>query len=310
MSPAEASVDRKSRLVVTGGSGFIGAALVEALASAGYQVSAPGRAEGVDLDRPQYYKPFLETADTVVHLAAHNPPRLSADSSDEEAFRRINIEGTAALAHLSRLSGVRRFIFISSARVYGISEAQPYGEDATLLAEDSYGRSKAEAEAQLARVFADDPKSLVILRLPVVYAPGRGGVLRLIARFARNGWPLLSGFLGSEKSTLYLGNLIAAMERLLDRPDMHGTFNLTDGASIRFRDFARAVATENGRRLITVPMASEFVSALPRIGPAARHLAAPCVLDDSRFRTAAGWAPPTPPLEALLKSYGKASSEG
>ncbi len=278
------------RILVTGGSGFIGRMLVPALVVAGHQVYAPCRPDGVDLETPETYAPWLRACDVLIHLAAHNPSRLSTAALNRPRFTRINVEGTRAIARLARNAGITHFVFLSSVRVYGIStDDTPLGENAALSANDAYGRSKIVAEAALAEAFADRPRSLTILRPPVVYGPGRAGVLDLVARFVRNGWPLPSGFLEARKSVLSVENLADAIRHILDT-GVAGIFNVADEGTITLGEFADILARSVGQRVCRVPMVAGLLENLPFIGPPARHLAAPLVLDTGALRST-GWVP-------------------
>lgn len=178
-------------IVITGGTGFVGLALTEALERADRDVVLFGRepmpdrfvpllgnasfiagdiANGADLDR------LFDTVEpeAVVHLAAVTPDR-EAEMRDPAAVIAVNIGGTANLMRsLSRLASQPRVIIVSSVAVYG--EEPPawgtYREDESLPAPASlYGISKLAAEntaIRLAQLYGMD---LTIVRLGPVYGP-------------------------------------------------------------------------------------------------------------------------------------------
>lgn len=149
------------RVCVTGGAGFIGSHLVDALVAAGASVSVlddlstgreenlaavRGRArliEGSVLDA-HARRQALERVDIVFHLAAY----VSAPGSVREpmACHRVNTEGTLSLLESCRERGVRRVVFASSAAVYGDSEVSPKRESEPILPCSVYAQSKAAGE--------------------------------------------------------------------------------------------------------------------------------------------------------------------
>ncbi len=148
------------KVLVTGGAGFIGSHLVERLLMDGNDVvviddMSMGKRENLpEHDRLKVYEKnmmsiypvnhFFEGVDVVYHLAALTRPRESF-KNPEKTFL-INVDGTRSMLSLANLAGVRRFVYISSATVYGHAEL-PMRESMTDLQPISpYGKSKLEAE--------------------------------------------------------------------------------------------------------------------------------------------------------------------
>lgn len=300
------------RVLVTGATGFVGRVLVPALRAAGHDVVAPGRDDGVDLLAAESYRPFLEGADAVVHLAAFNPPRLSRAARDRVTLSRINVEAARSLARLARSAGVSRFIQLSSARVYGLADdAAPLPETAPLWADDPYGCSKIAAEAALADVFAEAPGTLLVLRAPVIYGPGRGGVFALVARFAQNGWPMPAGMFDQPKSVLHVETLADCIGRFIGRGGPSGIFNIADRETVTLAGFARRIAGAAGRGdPLFLRFPASVLYRLPTVGPAARHLARPLVLDVSALETTGQQIPARSTYEELCRSFAMTADLG
>lgn len=298
------------RILVTGASGFVGRVLAPALAAAGHAVVVPPRHEA-DLADPAGYRPFIEGADAVVHLAAYNPPRWRVRRGDRARFAALNVGATAALGRMALQAGVRSFVFLSSARVYGIQDMPFYREDIPPRPADPYGASKWQAEQGLHEIYAAASRQLLILRAPVIYGPGRGGVLGLVERFARYGLPFPAPYARVPKSVLHAGNLASALRTALERPvPLSDTFNICDGAPATLGDLGMAMAAHHGRRFHTVPLPrilAHYLAVLPVLGPAAAHLAAPCVLDCGRFAEATGWEAPVSTCDAVAFSFARRS---
>jgi dihydroflavonol-4-reductase len=173
------------RALVTGATGFVGAAVVRALLKAEWQVRVLARAgsdrsnlrelsvevrEG-DLNQPASLTPALEGCEALFHVAADY--RLGA--RDPEQLYRTNVEGTRAILTAARAAGVRRIVYTSSVATVGIPKDGTPGEETTPVALENmighYKRSKFLAE-EVAREAARDGASLVIVSPSTPVGPG------------------------------------------------------------------------------------------------------------------------------------------
>jgi nucleoside-diphosphate-sugar epimerase len=158
-------------VLVVGATGFVGRHLVPSLRRAGYDVRAASRGGGgeggvaLDVTDADSVRRAFDAAppNAVVHLAAiaHRPTGVSAAEHDA-----VNHQGTRAVLAAAREAGVSRFVFFSSASVYGdVGRRGPVAEDAELRPQGAYAASKSAAEA------AALAEGAVALRLPAIYAP-------------------------------------------------------------------------------------------------------------------------------------------
>lgn len=178
------------RALVTGGTGFVGSHLIEALRRRGDDITAlvrspakaaPLAAQGVrlvpgDLHAHDALRSALEAADVVYHLAG-----LVAARDDAE-FRRANEEGTANLVAAAAAAGRPRFVLVSSLAAGGPApRGQPLTGTEPPRPVTAYGRSKLAGE----EVVRASSLPWVILRPPMVYGPRDTEVLKLfkLARF-------------------------------------------------------------------------------------------------------------------------------
>jgi nucleoside-diphosphate-sugar epimerase len=156
-----------STVLVSGGGGFVGTVLTERLLGLGYAVkvfdtfwfgdflpSHPRLTKIVgDLRDPRAVGAALDGIDTVIQLAC-----LSNDPSSEldaELTKAINFDGCRDIIHAARRKGVRRFIYASSASVYGVRDEPEIVESMKLEPITLYSRYKAEIEDDLFSI--DDP---------------------------------------------------------------------------------------------------------------------------------------------------------
>jgi nucleoside-diphosphate-sugar epimerase len=297
-----------SRTLVTGATGFVGRTLVHRLLADGRAVRAavrrvsealPAEAETVtvdDIGPDTDWRAALAGVDAVVHLAARAHVLRDSSADAHARYRAVNTLGALRLAEAAATAGVRRFVFLSSARVHGDhTTGAPFTESSPLLAEDPYGRSKADAERGLAALGATGRLEPVILRPPLVYGPeARGNFARLVALVDR-GVPLPLGAVRNRRSLIFVGNLVDAVVRTLDHPAAAGeTFLLSDEEDLSTPELVRRVARALGKpaRLVPVP------PALLRLGGALAgrsddiaRLLDDLVVDRSKIRALLGWSP-------------------
>lgn len=290
-------------VLVTGGAGFIGSHVAEELLEAGHRVAvvdnlATGRAEhvpaGADLYRVDVTGPEAAQLiadlrpDAVVHLAAQ--VSVAAAVRDPAADLRTNVLGTLNLLEACRRAGVRRFVYASSAAVYGCPAQLPLTEDAPCRPLSPYGASKWAGEAYV-RLFGDLYQvEYTILRFANVYGPrqaiqGEGAVVPAF----------VLGMLGGEDGNRPTG------------PVIHGDGRQTRDF-VHVRDIARAhvlalaagsgaVINLGGGRAISVLELWHRLAAItgwdrpPRFGPPRPGDVPHSLLDTSRARALLGWQP-------------------
>ncbi len=228
-------------LAITGGTGFVGAHLIDLAADQGHAIRAltrrpqPSR-PGVEwipgaLDDADSLSRLVDGADAVIHVAGViNAPRRAG-------FAAGNIAGTEAMLAAARAGSVKRFIHVSSlaAREPGLSD---------------YGWSKRESEARVAQSRLD----WTIVRPPAVYGPGDRETFELF-RMAANGLVLLPP--AGRMSVIEVGDLARLLLTLaLDGTTGGRLFEPDDGRAGGWshRDFAEALGRAVGRRARALPL--------------------------------------------------------
>jgi nucleoside-diphosphate-sugar epimerase len=304
------STQAPSEVLVTGAAGKLGRAILDALAAEGRRTRAASRSPILALPRGATevrigeissatdWSAALAGAGAVVHCAA-------LTRSDEPAeFRRVNTEGTIALARQAAAAGVRRFVFISSLTVNGrSSKGRPFRPDDPPDPQTPYSFSKLEAERGL-RALAETGLEVAIIRPPRIVWPETGGNLALLARLVRKGMPLPFGLIDHNRRDNVSPESIISLVRLcLDHPAAAGeTFLVADDAPLSTRELLLRIGRQVGRRpkLLPVPRAllRLTVSVLPArmLGGMSRNemwdeLCGSLELDLSRTRDLLGWRP-------------------
>ena len=243
-----------SRILVTGGAGFVGRALVPAMVAAGHDVRAAVRrlpapfappVETViqgDLGADVDWRPLLADMDFVVHLAgiAHTGPGVA-----EAQYDRVNHLATAALADAARAAAIKRLVFVSTIRAQsGPTSARVLTEADEPRPTDPYGRSKLAAEQAVAR----SGVPFTVLRPVLVYGPGVKGNLRALARLAALPLPLPFGALTNQRSLVSIENLVAAIDHVLASDATNGeTYLVADPQPMSLAEIVTALRAGCGK---------------------------------------------------------------
>jgi len=293
------------RILVTGASGFVGTALCRELLARGHTVRAAVRRlvppSAVPSQLHQILVPdiaaefdrgaLVDGVGTVVHLAAI----AHRSNLDDGELRRVNRDAAVRLAEAAAGS-VRRFIFLSSVKVHGEdSGSGTYAEDGALDPQDSYGRSKLEAERALTETAARSGIELVIVRPPLVYGPEvKANFLRLLG-WIDSGLPLPFASVRNRRSLIYVGNLVDAIARLAEHPAARGPFLVGDSESVSTPELVSRIARVLGKpaRLLPAPLALLRVAGIiAGRRDEIRRLTGNLAIDSLRARRLLDWRPP------------------
>jgi nucleoside-diphosphate-sugar epimerase len=247
-----------SLIALTGGTGFVGGAVLRALLDRGIRVRALSRREGGipndrgieifygDLAGESGFEGFLEGADAVVHIAG----LIKARSREE--FDRVNVEGTRRLVEAAmRRRRPPRFLYMSS-----LAAREPHVSD--YAASKRAGERVVEEAAGLAH--------WQVLRPPAVYGPGDPVTRDLFRQFVRGRCPA-PGKGGGRFSLIYVGDLAAAVVALVEKDGIsNGRYELHDGKTEGYGwpELAEIAARVVGRpvRLLHFPRAVMTVAAV------------------------------------------------
>jgi nucleoside-diphosphate-sugar epimerase len=308
------------RVLVTGASGFVGGAVVRRLAAdvdvvvrAAVRQPSPGFAAPVEVATVPGlaltdWRDALASVDAVVHAAARVHLMHDVSSDPLADFRRVNVEGTRALALAAARAGVRRFVFISSIKVNGeeTESGHPYTALDTPRPVDAYGVSKAEAESALRQIAEDSGMEAVVIRPVLVYGPGVKANFRAMMRWVHRGVPLPLGAIHNQRSLVALDNLVDLVDRTLTHPGAaNQTFLVSDGEDLSTTELLRRTATAMGRRARLVPVPVPLLETAARAvgrGSLARRLFGSLTVDMKRTRQQLDWSPPLDVDSALEKT--------
>lgn len=278
------------RVLVTGGSGFIGRHAVAGLSHAGAQVRVvdlrPHPDPSVDIvvgdigDPEVLSEAFDGGVDSVVHLAAVTSVLRSVENPGGTFD--TNVAGTHAVLEAARAAGVGSLVFASTNAVTGPMEAPAIVETATLKPLTPYGATKAAAEMLMSAYTASYDVRCVCLRLTNVYGPGMQAKDSIVARLMRairlEREFEIYGDGRQVRDYVHVSDVIGAVRLALDRQDWSGPVVIGSGKSLSVLEVLDTVRSVTGASLDV------------RHGPA-RPGEMPAVIVDPSRALSSGWAP-------------------
>jgi UDP-glucose 4-epimerase len=292
------------RAILTGGAGFIGSNLVDALLARGDRVTviddlSTGKRENLegaigrgarlcvlDIRNVAELGTLIaeEAPDAIFHLAAQIDVRRSLTDPAWDAA--INVEGTINVLEAARLHGVARVVNSSTGgAIYGDAETIPSGEETPPLPEAAYGQSKLAAEGYLGLYERLYGLSSVTLRYGNVYGPrqdplGEAGVIAIFCGLLDSGGrPTIFGDGRQTRDYVYVSDVVAANLAAVDAP-VHGPINIGTGIETSVLELVAMLRELSGAEHFE----PEF--APPRLGELQRSC-----LDITRARETLGWTP-------------------
>jgi nucleoside-diphosphate-sugar epimerase len=240
------------KILVTGGTGFTGKALVRRLIDLGHDVVALDYKEGLRTQELRDWgaevilgsvtdQEVVRRAMQGVELVHHVAAAFREMNVPDTYYYDVNVNGTRNVLEAAVAEGVRKVIYCSTCGVHGNIDQPPGGEDAPIQPADYYQRTKYEAEPVVRQFFERGLKT-VILRPAAIYGPGDPERFFLIfQRVAKGTFPMF----GSGKTyyhPLYIDNLIDAF--ILAMEDGRGegeAYLIADEQYLEIEDLVRRV---------------------------------------------------------------------
>jgi UDP-glucose 4-epimerase len=292
------------RSLVTGGSGFIGSNLVDALLARGDEVTivddlSTGRRENLEEALgagAELVEADIRDGEAMTDLAQQRAPELIFHLAAQIDVRRsvadpafdagINVGGTANVLEAARVAGTRRFVFVSTGgAIYGEGDGKPLplAEDAAEEPLAPYGQSKLAAEGYLSLYRRLYGLSGVSLRLGNVYGPrqdplGEAGVIAIFCGKLRSaGAPTVFGDGTQTRDYIYVGDVVAAALAAASS-EVGGAFNVGTGRETSVLELVELLSELGGSDSFEPQFAP------PRHGEVQR-----IAIDSSRAADELGW---------------------
>jgi UDP-glucose 4-epimerase len=236
------------RILITGSNSFIGKNFIQHSKNRNVEEISLFDTKPEDINFSRY--------DIIIHLVAivHQSKRIH-----ENQYYKINRDLCLRIAEHAKKAGVKQFIFMSTVKVYGefIPDSGPWNEDSLCFPEDSYGKSKYEAELAL-RQMEDSGFIVSIIRTPLVYGAGVKAnmlsILRLVDKF-----PILPlAKINNIRSFTSAENLVAFIDRIIEKK-ASGIFIAMDGKPLSTTDLINYISRFLDKKVLLFGMPDIFV---------------------------------------------------
>ena len=307
------------KILLTGATGFIGKSLVTELLQKNFNISIAVRQKTNlfpdevkqfvvgDFESNPDFSTSLAEIDCVIHLAgrAHVIDKAKASLLDE--FRKVNTELTLNLAKQAVTARVERFIFLSSIRVNGNQNTQPFLEIDIPNPQEPYAISKYEAEQGLINLAKNSNLEVVIVRPPLVYGNNVPGNFGRLVQWAgsRIILPLPLGAVNNARTLIAIDNLVSFIITCTLHPKAaNEVFLISDDDNLSTTQLLKKIAKAFNKKALLLPIPVSwmvFVAKLLGKEADAVRLFSSLIVDSSKARDLLEWYPVTTMDEQLKK---------
>ena len=297
-----------AQAIVTGGAGFIGSHLVDALLADGYEVTVIDDLSSGDRRRVAEEARLVELdivdragvaaiveeckPETVFHLAAQSSVVVSVENPGRDC--EVNVQGTLNVVDAANKRGVPVVFTSTGGALYGDEAPRPTGEDTIPKPLSPYGASKLAGESYVGTWSRAEGVANAVCRLGNVYGPrqsphGEAGVVSIFTLRLHTGQaPKLFGHGSPTRDYVYVGDVVSALRAAAHKA---GTFNIATGVETDVMTIWSELSKVAG---------SELQPELADLRPGELQHSQ---LDASLAESELGWRPEVPIAEGLRKTY-------
>ncbi|MBK7627785.1 MAG: NAD-dependent epimerase/dehydratase family protein [Bacteroidales bacterium] len=193
---------------------------------------------------------------SIIHLAAivHQTKKIS-----ENVYFEINRDLCLKVAENAKKAGVKQFVFLSTVKVYGDNQGspKPINEDSPCIPDDSYGKSKLEAELGL-RKLEDENFTVSVIRTPLVYGAGVKANMLSIMKLCERLPILPFGKVDNKRSFTFVENLVAYIDCIIEKR-VSGLFIAKDKDSISTSELVKLISKYLRKKVILIKVPEIFL---------------------------------------------------
>ena len=307
------------RILLTGGTGFIGQAIMQSLAREQHEIihavrtfthTEENKHKSIKtvpincINRDTVWTHALNGVDCVIHCAANTQAR----ATNSENLDEVNVFGTQNLICQAAQHKVKRFIMLSSVKAIGeqtlpnkafdhLSQCFPTG---------IYGKSKCQAEEKIRNIARKSEIEFVIIRLPLVYGPGvKGNFLKLI-KAVYHQLPMPFSKIYNKRSLIFIDNAVSFVQVCIKTPKAaNETFLISDDHDVSTSELVNQIAVSLGKNNPTFRFPNRILRLfLTLFGKKslATQLLDNLEIDISETKRKLNWIPPVDQDEAMKKT--------
>lgn len=238
--------NKPQRFIITGANGFVGRHLCAYLASSNkpYEVVSRPNKGIADVEVP--------AGDVLIHLAGRAHVLKDESENPKKEFFDANCHYALTVARKAHASGIKRFVYVSSVGVYGVSSApEPITEQSPLEPTELYAESKLEGELQLQHLSKELGFELVIVRPALVYGFDAPGNIARVLKFLSKSKIVPFSTARNQRTFLSVHNLSAFLELVATHQKAAGeAFNIADQQQLSTYKFYRGLALGMGDKAV------------------------------------------------------------
>ena len=185
----------------------------------------------------------------------------------EEQYFKINRDLALEVAQKAKLQGVKQFVFMSTAKVFGESttDMPAWNEYSECNPQDAYGKSKLEAEKLILGI-QDENFKVAVVRSPLVYGVGVKANMYNLVKLTDKLPVLPLGGIHNRRSMVYVGNLVALHEHII-KTQAGGIFIAGDAQPLSTTELTRNIATALGKNRVLLSIPFIFRNILKKVKP-------------------------------------------
>lgn len=287
------------RILITGGSGFVGKNLIESLS--------------FSYDFFNYERGVLPQVlhDVVIHLAgkAHD---LKKASSPEEYYS-VNTELTKKVFNEFLASEAKVFITLSSVKAVADVVLGELSEDTKPNPMTHYGKSKLLAEQYILSHSFPEGKRVYILRPCMIHGPENKGNLNILYNLVSKGLPWPLGQFENSRSYLSIDNLCFIIKELIERNEIpSGVYNVADDVPLSTIEVIKLMAESRDKKINILNFNKTFIKILARVGDFLKlpinserlqKLTESYVVSNAKIKATLGKSLPVSSKEGLIRTF-------